>query len=134
MSKGDTMKPIRCWAVGCAVAMLALVSVCGQSAEFDVAPFARRCCVEDRLTTQTEFNYTEAEHTPRMRRRLQTGIIFTACSGGRRVTFGKLSFALATVIHASQEFLNTGFVPGRIRRRICLRWKTRWMIPGRESG
>ncbi len=58
------MKPIRCWAVGCAVAMLALVSVCGQSAEFDVAPFARRCCVEDRLTTQTEFNYTEAEHAP----------------------------------------------------------------------
>src|SRR5579885_1974874 len=34
---------------------------------------------------------------PRMRRRLQTGIIFTACSGGRRVTFGKLSSALATV-------------------------------------
>src|SRR5579885_1470388 len=134
MSKGDTMKPIRCWAVGCAVAMLALVSVCGQSAEFDVAPFARRCCVEDRLTTQTEFNYTEAEHAPQDAEKASNGHYIYGLQWGRRVTFGKLSSALATVIHASQEFLNTGFVPGRIRRRICLRWKTRWMIPGRESG
>jgi len=45
--------------------VLALLAPAGLDAEalFDLAPFARRCCVEDRHTSQVEFDYQEARRT-----------------------------------------------------------------------
>lgn len=59
------MKLIRCWTIGCAVAALFLLSAYGQSSGLDIAPFARRCCMADRHTSQVEFDYAEAQHPPR---------------------------------------------------------------------
>ena len=38
------------------------LSAGAQSNELDIAPFAKRCCREDRLSLQTAFDYTEAGH------------------------------------------------------------------------
>ena len=46
-------------------AFLLGVSICAFGTELNIAPFAKRCCTEDRLTTQTEFNYAEAQDAPR---------------------------------------------------------------------
>lgn len=70
---GELMKLIRCCAAVCAIAVSVLVPACRQKSEFDIAPFARRCCVEGRLTTQTEFNYAEAQHPPRDAERTSDG-------------------------------------------------------------
>lgn len=67
------MKLIRCFAVIFLIAMLTLLSPHGRGAELNIAPFARRCCVEDRLTTQTEFSYVEAQHAPRDAERTSDG-------------------------------------------------------------
>jgi len=50
-------------------AIVAIVSAVGLSpaaaasgVDFDIAPFARRCCVSDRHTTTLEFDYDEARN------------------------------------------------------------------------
>src|SRR5438093_11959925 len=50
-------------------AMVAIVSAAGLSpaaaasgVDFDIAPFAMRCCVSDRHTTTLEFDYDEARN------------------------------------------------------------------------
>ncbi len=49
------------WWLSLALAAVAPVGL--QSATlFDIAPFARRCCVEDRHASQVEFDYQEARH------------------------------------------------------------------------
>ena len=51
------------------VSLPAIISIVGpnslsvaQSGEFDIAPFARRCCVADRHTSQLEFDLDEARN------------------------------------------------------------------------
>jgi hypothetical protein len=47
-----------CW---CSLVIILLTPALARPAEFfDIAPFARRCCVEDRHTLQVEFDYREA--------------------------------------------------------------------------
>jgi len=52
------------------VTIVAIVSAAGSlrtaaasGADFDIAPFARRCCVSDRHTSSLEFDYDEARNT-----------------------------------------------------------------------
>lgn len=45
----------------------------GPITKLDIAPFAKRCGKEDRLTSQTEFNYVEAEDAPRDAERAANG-------------------------------------------------------------
>ena len=50
----------------CVVATISMVGpsslAAAQSGEFDIAPFARRCCVADRHTSQLEFDLDEARN------------------------------------------------------------------------
>jgi hypothetical protein len=46
--------------VGCCLAGILASSALAQTAGFDIAPFARRCCVRDQHTSQVAFDYEEA--------------------------------------------------------------------------
>ena len=60
-------------AIGCAISAAFIFSAYGRTSEFDISPFARRCCVQDRQTSQVEFDYTEAQHPPRDAERTSDG-------------------------------------------------------------
>ena len=64
----------------CAVATLSIVGpsshAAAQSGNFDIAPFARRCCASDRHTSQLEFDLDEARNA---------GTAAEAGAGGRYI-------------------------------------------------
>lgn len=67
------MRLSRCCAACCAIAISALVPACRRRSELDVARFAKRCCVANRLSTQTEFDYAEAQRAPQDAERAPDG-------------------------------------------------------------
>jgi hypothetical protein len=67
------MNQLRCGAIACVVAVLSTLPSRGRSMQFDIAPFALRCCVTDQHTSQVEFDYAEAEHAPKGAERTADG-------------------------------------------------------------
>jgi hypothetical protein len=116
-----------CWAI-----MILWEGVSAFASDFDIAPFARRCCAADRHTSQVAFDYAEAQ---------RAGLEAEKSADGRYVyglqwaaTSVKCAFNSGRAMESNPRRCSTGSATGLARLRRCRLSKTPWMIPGRDGG
>jgi hypothetical protein len=87
----------------------------GQSVDFDIAPFARRCCVEDRHVSQLAFDYGEADR---------------AGTEADRAADGKYIYGLQWAEERDIKEVRLRFAPGSLPVNATVEyWYHNWPFP-----
>src|SRR6266705_840762 len=108
-----------------------LRAAAASGADFDIAPFARRCCVSDRHTSPLEFDYDGARNTGADAQQTADGRYVYGLQW-TRATLPKCAFTTRRRQGSSSFSTRSG--TGRTSRRTCLRSRTRLTIRGMENG
>ena len=121
------------------VSLPAIISIVGpnslsiaQSGEFDVAPFARRCCVADRHTSQLEFDLDEARNAGTGAESVADGRYIYGLQWTEERDVSEIRFHHARDLGAFE--VQYWFRNWPTSLRTCRRSKTPWTIRGTESG